>query len=573
MKINPSKAYSQINKTYSNDSTKESVKPTLPKQGEVVKGEIIDLQHSSIKIKLTNGQVIEAKMTEAFEFFIGQKLEFFVKESGLEQILLKPILAQANNSESKLIQILENAGITVNQENLDVVARLLENNMPVDKETLLKIIPYTKQFNTSIDEILFMVKNNIPVTKDNIEQLTNMIKNNNKIVQNLAAISDDLSLLVKDGVGYEMAKVLLQDNQLSQEVLEHLRQQILTLTLAADKQQINQPILKEQQQVQQPLQSQQPQQSQQIMQQELQVNAPKEQIDHQNTVVETLWRSLDNKNSAVNNEIKLDFSLDSLLSHKQIESLDSDIINASKNEPNNGKLSLNHKTINELFDELNTLKFSPELKEKITNLITSKITYTLFSKALFASEKHLESPEQLKQFYENLHEKVVKLAEMGSQNVGDKTNNLSKDAHQVKNAIEFINDLNQRFNYIQVPMLFGDQLLHSELYILNDKRKIKGDKGTLTALIRLDMVNLGHLDIYVTKSDKNVTIQFFTEEESKNTLIENKVFAIHNQLGKLGFKVLGISVSKKEKEFNVVEDFLKREEIHEVKRYTFDMRA
>jgi len=550
MKINPSKAYNQINKTYNGDSAKESGKSALPKQGEVVKGEIIDLQQSSVKIKLNNGQVIEAKLTEAFEFFIGQKLEFFVKESSLDQILLKPILEQTNLSENKLIQILENAGITVNKDNLNVVIKLLENNMPVDKDTLLKVIPFTKQFNTSIDQILFLVKNNIPVTKDNIEQLTNLLNNNNKIIQNLASISDDLASLLKDGVGYEMAKILLQDHPEARNLLEQLKQQVQSQTDQLNQNQLNQN-------------------------QNLEGAQTQKLINGQNISAGTLLDSLEVKSQATDQIVKLDLPINEILSNQQAQNLETQISHLIKEELGDVKFSFNHQSLDELFHELNTLQLSPELKEKVLDLITNKVTYALFNKALFANDKQLESPEELKAFYERLHDKVTKLLDLSGQSTTEKAASLTKEAHQVKSAIEFMGDLNQRFNYIQLPMLLGDQLLHSELYVLNDKRKIKGDKGTLTALIRLDMLNLGHLDIYVTKADKNVTIQFYTEDENKSALIDNKLFMIHNQLNKLGFKVLGISVTKKEKDFNVTDDFLKREEVksHEVKRYTFDMRA
>lgn len=579
MKINPSKTYNQVNKTYSNDSVKESGKPLLPKQGEIIKGEIIDLQHNNLKIRLTNGQVIEAKMTEAFEFFIGQKLEFLVKESEVDQIILKPLLEQTNLSQNKLIQILENAGITINQHNLDVVAKLLENHMPVDKDTLLKVIPFTKQFNTSIENILFLVKNNIPVTKDHVEQLVKLLENNNKLIQNLASISDDLSLLLTDQKGYELAKTLLQDNPEHQKILDLLRQQVVNIT--GQETSLNKgesiPSLGVPNSIEITNANDKPNPNSNITQNNTlegeHSNLNQTQLKEDTSLQNDASKITQSDHGLIKNTLNTKLTLNELLSQNQIENLNNEILKLAKDELNQVKFSLNNKTVDELLTELNNLEISVQLKEKISHIIASRITYSILNKALFANEKQLESPKQLEAFYDKLYEKVVKLLDLSQSSISEKLSNLTKDAHQVKSAIEFMGDLNQRFNYIQLPMVFGDRLLHSELYVLNDKSKKKSDKGSLTALVRLDMVNLGHLDIYVSKTDKNVMIQFYTESDEKNPLIENKLYLLYNQLNKLGFKVQGISVQKKEKDFKVEEDFFGKEEIHEVKRYTFDMRA
>ncbi len=98
MKINDSKTYDKFQKVSAAaaaELTKGSVKTAkaeLPKLGDLIKGEIIDLKQTEVLIKLLNGQTVQAKMTDSFEFFIGQELSFVVKESSTEQLLLKPMV-------------------------------------------------------------------------------------------------------------------------------------------------------------------------------------------------------------------------------------------------------------------------------------------------------------------------------------------------------------------------------------------------------------------------------------------------------------------------------------------------
>lgn len=527
MKIDDSKTYDKIRKSSypARDGVKVSEKASLPKQGELIKGEIIDLKQNSVTIKLSNGQIVEAKMTDSFEFFIGQELSFVVKESSAEQLLLKPLLEEQSTAiTNKLSQALENAGLSPTKENLEIVAKLIEHQMPIDKDTLQKVVLFTKQFSSAdVDQLLFLVKNNMPVTKDNLDQLGKMTHGDSKMVQNLATLSDNMSILLKEESGQAVAKVMLKDNVLSQEVFEQIQRQVSNVQL--------------------------------------------EQVVFQ--------KGIDNEILQKNVPLKAVMT-DHELHQLEVE-VNKAIENATKSNPDlSGKkmIEFQNKTVQEIFQQMDDLELPMALKDQLIDILSQKITYTLFNREVLMNRAHLESPEKLNEFYDKLQEKVTSLLELDLKGPENKTSSLAKEAHQVKSAIEFMSDLNQRYNFIQLPMMLNDRLTNAELYVFNNKKQVKNDKASITALIRLDLVNLGHLDIYVNKKEQNISVQFYTESEEKNAMIDQKLFAIHNQLTGQGFKVQGISTKKKEKDFDVKDDFLqKKEEIHEVKRFTFDMRA
>lgn len=548
MKISNSGAYDKLHNKYITDSEKDSEKHILPKSGDLIKGEIIDVLNKNIKIKLSNGQIIDAKVLDQFDFFIGQKIRFIVKESNALQIILKPELEVGNETLDKLIQVLENAGLSVNEENINVVSRLIENQMPIDKETLTKIIPYSKQFSGEIDQILFLIKNNIPITKENIEQLNNMLKNDNKIIQSLAEFIDDLSILAKDNFTNEIVKILLKDNPEAKDILNFINNSLnnskeKNVNFIDDFNNAN------------------------LSNQELldALNVSQNYNQESKVSAEAGSQEPNIKNELINE----------ILSNKEIQLLEFKASNIIKQENPELKFNLANKSIEDIFNELNSLEISIKLKEQIKNIITERISYALFSKEILANKTHLENPEELNEFYNKLYTKIKSILEFTTiKEHENKPESLIKEANQIKSSLEFMNALNQKFNYIQLPMLFGDKMLHSELYVFNNKRQLKNAKATITALVRLDLVNLGHLDIYITKTEKNLTINFYTEDDSKTKIIQNKIYEVHNQLSKLGFKILALSVSKKEKDFNVVDDFLKKEEgQQEIKRYTFDMRV
>ena len=163
-------------------------------KGQTIKGEILDIKQKNIIIKLASGAELTAKLTDQMEFNIGQKVLFQVKESNLEQVLLKPILDEGYSPKSnKLYQILEEAGVPINEKNTEIVEKLLSNNMQVDKEFINKILTLSRQFkDTSVDKLILLVKNNIPVTSENINQLDNYSNNNHSIKQEIISLANQI---------------------------------------------------------------------------------------------------------------------------------------------------------------------------------------------------------------------------------------------------------------------------------------------------------------------------------------------------------------------------------------------
>lgn len=567
MKITNNKMNSNIKKlSGSGKITKISDNQSL-KQGDIIKGEIADIKPNKITIKLSNGQVVEAKMTEQFEFNIGQKLDFIVKDSSPEQLLLKPLIDEGSMSENKLIQILQNANLTINEENLNGVLKLLENQMPVDRESLIKFISYTKQFkDTDVHKILFMMKNNINVSKENIDQLELMEKGENKIIKNIATFNDDISSIVKNGDASKIVKLLLSNNESSSEIFN---------------------------QVQKLLDSNQTQIKGDSTISEIPLNNILNENEI-NIIESEIIKSLNSEN-VKNNKINVETvevntgeekNIEDLTSKQSMQVNDNNEANNSNKVNNNSELNNNimsklkgmviqDKNIGDLFEIIKELDIPVHKKESISVLLSEKITYSLISKEIIMNREHLSNPKELNDFYNKLYNKVLDVLKLDVTSSEGKVNDIMKEASNLKNSIEFMSDLNNNFNFVQIPIMLKDKMLYSELYIFNNKRQLKNKKGAVSALLRLDLLKLGHLDIHVSKKEKDVDIKFYTEDENKTKVLKDSIFKLHNVLKNKGFNVVGMVAMESKKDFNVVEDFFKenKESQQKIKRYTFDMRA
>lgn len=538
-------------------SEKSSGKTSIPKQGEVLLGEVVDLNQSGIKIKLADGQMIDAKLTDAFEFYIGQQVSFLIKESNLEQLLLKPIQGEGDASEMKLQQVLAEAGFVDSEENVSVVKKMLELKMPIDRNTLQKVINLAKQFGYNhIDKILFLVKNNLPANQTNIQQLSKMIDGEHPMLQNLASISQDVASILKDDAGIAIPLELVKGNIEASKA-------ILQIINALQNESAGQ---------------------------ELNVSPNENAIQNMNTVMNKIQSDMSkvlpdmNKVQQDINQLQPEtvltinseeqaknLKLTDLLSQDTLSRIEKEL-NFKLAEPK--QLNLQSISLDELLKSLRDYDLEMDGKTKVLSNLAKDLSYEIIKKEMLMGKEQLSGPEKLSEYYDQLHEKISNVLELLAQSQDSKMSSVTKEANQLKDSLQFLNDLNQKFNFIQLPMMLGDKLLNSELYIFNEKHQLKNKKGPLTALVRLDLLNLGHLDIHITKTEQNVSIQFFTESTEKIKQVEGHVHKLYNQLNKLGFKVLGITIGKKEKDFNILDDFLQQEKASQpIKRFTFDMRA
>ena len=105
--------------------------------GQVFSGEITDIRGSYITITLQNMQSIQARLAENFEFLIGQKAMFQVKENLDNQLLIRPMAMDAAQNGELMVaeRALEAAGIQMTEKTLELVKNLLAANQPIDKQS------------------------------------------------------------------------------------------------------------------------------------------------------------------------------------------------------------------------------------------------------------------------------------------------------------------------------------------------------------------------------------------------------------------------------------------------------
>ncbi len=490
----------------------------LPVKGQTIKGQIMDVQLNKVSVLLEDGQLVEAKMAEQFEFVVGDQLSFHVKESNQDMLLLQPLL-EGDESEARVLDILKASGFKGTPENVEIVKKLIDNNMPINKKMLTEVLMYSKRFpEAKIDNILFLIKYDIIVSKDSLHYVTELLDNKQSISTNISSFNSEVANIVDKESGALVAKTILKDNEPATIVFTKVRNSFLKTSE--------------------------------------QVYVPKEKLGFPI------------------NKVMSDIDAKALIDDTSLRSkLFGETIKATPSASVENFMANKGKAIGDLFTTIEEMNIPDDIKLATNKLFAKRITKSMLNNELMMNKEDFNSVEKINKHYNKVYDRIIDVLNLDIQDASKSVQEVLKEASNIKTNVEIMNQLQENHQFIHIPIVLNDQNIDSELYIMNNKKSSKSKNKKVTALLRLDLRNLGQLDIYVVKTSKNVEVNFYVEGDETIDHIRTNSSTLVNQLVEKSFNVLGIGVMMKEKKFDIVSDFLDKRDNNESKRFSFDMKA
>lgn len=233
-------------------------------------------------------------------------------------------------------------------------------------------------------------------------------------------------------------------------------------------------------------------------------------------------------------------------------------------------------------DFLNTLRDALKQNQEygfagMTKLFGSKEFAAILKNR--AEKQWLLEPEQLKEaskvsdLYERLDHQMKQMENM-MKAAGVTQNSFVQTAADIRSNVEFMNQINQVYTYVQLPLKLSGQNASGDLYVYTNKKNLNDPEAELTAFLHLDLDNLGSTDVSIRMKDKNVKTNFYIADDASYDLIEKHLPVLEKRLAQKGYRC-SITMSKEEKKVEFVEDFLQRDmpQAGTLHRYSFDVRA
>ena len=252
------------------------------------------------------------------------------------------------------------------------------------------------------------------------------------------------------------------------------------------------------------------------------------------------------------------------------------------------EIGVSQKTIT-LFEtgQINTKQLAALLQtenlsgEQLSKLFESKEFGKLLQNEL--TEQLLLKPEQIskekiEEYYTNLRNQTEKLLQI-LENTGRADTPAAKSLQNLNRNVDFLNQMNQMFTYVQLPLKMGEDAAHGDLYVYTNKKNLMKKDGNVSALLHLDMPHLGMVDVYVAMQAERVSTKFYLQDESVMDFIEEHMDVLTARLEKKGYQASAqVVLKEKEETENVImQEMLKQDknipEMSKIAVRSFDVRA
>lgn len=188
---------------------------TAVSQGQLLRGQVLDLRANQILVLLENGITVSARTEGPLELSIGQNAKFFVAQTTEEQILLKLAKEDTPGENPMVDKALSAANIQKTERSISIVTELLNHQQPVNEAGIRHYLSLSAKYpELPVKDLILMELHHIPVTKESVEQFLNYQDKNAKLLiqaqDMLQGLADTIEQMPEGPAKQEVLKELQQ---------------------------------------------------------------------------------------------------------------------------------------------------------------------------------------------------------------------------------------------------------------------------------------------------------------------------------------------------------------------------
>lgn len=509
--------------------------------GQTITGEILEKNGNELLISIGKNQLLRAKLDGNIQVESGGQMSFAIKALTGSKVILSPLFANTGN-DPNVSKALQMAGIPETEETVKMVQTMMKEGMPVDKNSLQQMMRIVNlNPGKEMETMVQLTRLQIPVTEDSIFQMD--------AYKNYQHQMSDALITIADTLPETLQQMVSEGN--SQGGIT-LYKEIITM-LSGENDGI----------IPKSTASLQPQ-----------------AVDGKEVFGLNTEQQNDVKAVGADSILQPATGEEGILSVSEREHLAAELKQAGFEQLSEA-FQKGNLTEKELLSGLSTLLSDKVYRqEEQTEALVRTLSGKEFHKLIKNEMKNewLLLPEEVaeegkvEKLYERLNQQMNKIEQVLEQTAKSGTS-LGKAITNVSSNIDFMNQLNQMFHYVQLPLKLQGREVNSELYIYTNKKNLARKDGEVSALLHLDMEHLGSMDVHVTLKDAKVSTKFYLQDDKDLDLIAAHIDLLNQRLEKRGYLVSASFETRKDPQ-NVMEEILKENKnISLLSGYSFDARA
>ena len=541
-----------------------SIKELAP--GSIFEGNVSYVKGSNVILSLENGQSVHARLdNHAPKLVQGQSMFFQVKANEGGTVSIRPYMG-GGTANPTLMRALDAAGLPRNERNLEMVNSMMKEQLPINADALLDMHRVVAANDTiHVDTIVQMTRLDIPVTPQLAAQFENYQNDTRMLLGQMDEFMEQLPQFLETQAADVPHLV-----QMNTELLGILTEGLEPETLLQVQEQASGAA--------------QPPETGVAGQMAL----PPLDVMETGEVEGMFLSEVAGEGAAVQDGVYTPDQIGALFD-EQTEEAFSDVLRSigdlAENEvvfDEEGALNrdLTARQLLEFIDRELVLRQDRLEPDDVRDLFSQKGYRKLLNHVM--EEQWLIQPQELKtkdkisELYERLNRQMEQIDKI-LKATGNEQSPLARSTEQIRGNVEFMNEVNQIYNYVQIPLKMNGQNANGDLYVYTNKRKPREENGELSAFLHLDMEHLGSTDVLVKMKGKAVDTNFSFADDASFELVQKYLPILDAKLTALGYSTT-ITVNNEAKKVDFVEDFLKKDlpgggGAGVVHRYSFDVRA
>lgn len=574
--------------------------------GSVFEGTVSSVKNGKVTLALSDGQTITARLSGKVPLSQGTPMFFQVKSNDGATIEIKPYTGAGSGGNPILTNALTEGTVPVTERNLAMVDAMMKEQMPIDKQSLLNMARIANM-NPGVDitTVVNMTKLGIPVSPEMAAQFENYMTDEHAILQEMDQAMNELAdlagshdltpdqavqmnqkilsiLLPEQTVAGESVNTegqietggqtmaegqIVTGGQITAEGQTTSEGQILTDgRLGAEEQTVN---------------GEQTTTAGQAIQEGTGGQALGDVLSEQQ--FSSLGKLLQNIPSLVESTklfpeaMEQDIFIDTLEDESVAQNL---MTEGAAWEAADGKTALDKnltvsdflRTVSQILSENNGMA-SQSIQKLFGSDAYKSLLRNVMEQQWLIQPEALKQEKKISQLYEKL-EQQMKQVEDALKEAGVTKTRFPDTATEVRGNIEFMNQLNQAYTYVQVPLKLSGQNANGELYVYTNKKNLRDPDAELSAFLHLDLEHLGSTDVSVKMQHRNVKTNFYMADDASYDLVEKYLPVLEQKLKDKGYQCT-ITMTKEEKKVSFGDDFLRKDmpQTGTLHRYSFDVRA
>ncbi|MCR5418579.1 MAG: flagellar hook-length control protein FliK [Lachnospiraceae bacterium] len=571
--------------------------------GSVISGQVVEAKGDAVTIQTDQGQLFQAKTEDGVALSKGSYVSFEVSKVSDAQVSLKALFTNTAAGSSTMSAALSQAGISETASSFGMVRSMMENGMPIDKNSLIAMYRQVSAHPAADSaDIVSMTKLQLPLTEENISQFEAYRNLEHQITKTVDQVSDTLSQMVDDlantdaskalSLAADLASVISSDGEgTSGGVAAGEQNSFVTLVDGLVKEDVEAA-------------AKQVENNAEQGQSGTEIKAAASDNGGRDGAVDALLKALKEastesgdtaKTAPVADEgrviIKDTGAETSSAGQKVVIAEDGTKQTAAKevmqdsslirefrqgSSQNQSELSSALKTllrdtppdkalsqISEGIEKLLSREPTPENMQRLAkaaSLIKSDAFKDLMKQQLGEAwrldPKSVAQKDQVQEFYNRLRSQTGKMAEVVEKSLGSE-NRLFEQVTNIRQNVDFMNQLNQAASYVQLPLKLAGDDAHGDLYVYTNKKNLSDTDGKVSAFLHLDMDHLGPVDVFVALEKGRVDTNFYLRDDEMIDFISENIDILNDRLAEKGYDMnCKVSMKQDKAPTSVMEEIL-----------------